>query len=452
MTKLTGEIIYVGDPQYEDARQNLIKLYQSFPHVIVFALTVEDVKNALKWSRENNITIRIRGGRNSTEGWCSITNGIVIDISKMKNIDIDSKNLTVRVGAGVLQGELLNALSDTGFYTSLGSEGILGAIGAILGGGPIGILSRHLGPGCDSLLEVETVVTKGSKSARIVTANKCENCDLYWASRGGGGGNFGIVTSYTLKLYVAPKFIVVWQVVFPFKSLINAYNTWQHWAPFVPDTRLSSTASVFNNRLVIKGIFLGTEKELGNLLDPIKNVPNGVFEQTQEPFGKFFHYTPGVEQPFQKYTPMWVFKPYPEEALKIIKSYMKRAPSDETNFYSLAWGGNVQEEPPEGTAFPCSHRKAILYSEPGAEWSDCKIIAEALSWVENFRLELQPYFKGGYVNVLDRAIAQYGKEYYEDNFDRLQEVKKKWDPHKIFYFEQSITNCGLKNNNDFDCK
>ena len=358
-------------------------------------------------------------------------------MSRLKTIDIDPQNKTVRVGAGVTQGELTNALSNTGFYTALGDEGILGLIGVLLGGG-IGLLSRHKGPGCDSLVGTTMVLA----DSRVVKTDFKKNHDLFWASRGGGGGNFGIVTSFTMQLYVAPTFVVVWECVFPLTQFFAAYDTWQRWAPFVSDTRLSSKCFVFNNRVDIRGIFLGTETELGNLLAPILAVPGGVCTQTQKPFGEWFHSTPGVEQAFQKYSPMWVFKPFPSEALQSIHQFILNAPSDESNFFSLAWGGHTEQVPKGGTAFPRSHRKAIFYSEPGAEWSDPTINAEALTWVEGLRLALRPYFCGGYVNVLDRSIAQYGREYYgRKNFGTLQRIKKARDPTNVFHFEQSIPLC-----------
>lgn len=440
MPKLTGDLVFVGDPDYPAARQNLIQLYQSYPYVIVFVHNVQDVKHAIEWSKEKNVTLRIRGGRNSTEGWCSINNGIVLDVSKLKEIDIDVKGQVVHVGAGVTQGELTNALSKTGFYTALGNEGILGLIGVLLGGG-IGLLSRHKGPGCDSLIETNMVLSDGT----LVRTNRRKNPDLFWASRGGGGGNFGVVTSFTMQLYKAPRFVVVWEATFPLSAFFQAYDTWQRWAPFVKDTRLSSNCSIFKHGVDIKGIFLGSQQELGDLLQPVQAVPGGTITQTQKLFSQWFVSTPGTEQPFQKYSPLWVFKPFPRRALQFIYEHMLNAPSDQSNFFSLAWGGHTRHIPKGGTAFPNSHRKAIFYSEPGAEWADQNVNAQALDWVQSLRLQLKPYFHGGYVNVLDRSIAQYGKQYYgRKNFARLQRIKKIVDPHNLFHFEQGVPLCSLE--------
>src|SRR5581483_9615054 len=104
------------------------------------------------------------------------------------------------------------------------------------------------------------------------------------------------------------------------------------------------------------------------------------------------HSTPGVEQPFQKYSPMWVYEPLPRKALQAIYDHALVAPSAQSNFFSLAWGGQTRTEPLGGTAFPKSHRKAIFYAEPGAEWARKEDNARAFSWVESLRLALEPYF------------------------------------------------------------
>ena len=435
--KLTGDLVFPKDRRYPVARRDLIQLYQSYPQVIVFVQdAVKDVRNAIAWAKYHNVSLRIRGGRCSVIGMSNLDNGIVCDISQLKKIKIDEKTCpaTVHVGAGVTQGELTNFLSSTGFYTGLGNEPILGLIGVLLGGG-IGLLSRHKGPGCDSLVEVTTVLANGC----VVKANVEENEDLFWASRGGGGGNFGVVTSFKMKLYKAPPRVVVWEAIFPLSQFFLAYDTWQRWAPFVKDTRLSSNCSVFNDRVDIKGIFLGSEKELGNLLKPILMVPDGKFTQTELPFHEWFVSLPGTEQPFQKYTPLWVHKPFPPRALQVIYDHMLKAPSTQSNFFSLAWGGNTRKKPKGGTAFPSSHRKAIFYCEPGAEWSDSSITSQAFDWVSTFREALKPYFHGGYCNVLDAAIGRPGEEYYgRKNCIKLQQIKRKYDKANFFFFEQGI--------------
>ena len=115
---------------------------------------------------------------------------------------------------------------------------------------------------------------------------------------------------------------------------------------------------------------------------------------------------------------------------------MSKAPTDACNFWSLAWGGKVKTPPPGGSAFP--HRSPLFYAEPGAGWNDASLTEACVTWVGEFREAMLDHVVGGYVNVPDRAIAEFGPSYYGNNFGRLREVKAKWDPHDVFHFEQSI--------------
>ena len=245
----------------------------------------------------------------------------------------------------------------------------------------------------------------------------------------------GVIVSFTMKLYKAPTLVVVFEAVFPISQFFLAFDTWQRWAPFVKDTRLSSNCSSFKDRVDIKGIFLGSQEELGNLLDPILSVPGGTFTITEKPFSQWFVSSPTSEQPFQKYTPGWYHEIIPQKGLQAIYDHLLVSPSPESNFFCLAWGGHTRKIPKGGTSFPQSHRNALFYAEPGAEFHDEKIIAQALNWVETLRLELSCYFQGGYVNVLDRSISKYWKEYYGNkNYLELQRIKKKYRSQECFSF------------------
>jgi FAD/FMN-containing dehydrogenase len=191
---LTGRLVYPTDPAYDAARQGWDALFSSYPSVVNFVQSSDDVVSALAWARTHDTTLRVRSGRHSLEGWSSIDGGIVIDVSDLESIDVDREAKVARVGTGVTQGELVAALTGTGLGFPTGDEASVGLGGVILGGG-IGVLSRQMGVACDNLLGVDVVVPKGRRGARLVRANEQTNADLLWACRGGGGGNFGIAAS-----------------------------------------------------------------------------------------------------------------------------------------------------------------------------------------------------------------------------------------------------------------
>ena len=273
---------------YEAARLGWDKLFSTYPAVIVYVQNTEDVKNAVTWALENGIAMRIRSGGHCLEGWNSVDGGIVIDVSELKSITVDKEKKIATVGTGVTQGELWDALEGTGLGFPTGDEASVGLGGVILGGG-IGILSPKWGVACDNLLAVD-MVTVQETGVSLVKADANQNSDSLWACRGGGGGNFGIATSYTVQLHPIPSIVTIWQINWPFEALHNSFEAWQSWAP-TADERLGSTFNVSPPRettvaskgyhrrhaqrageLEVNGIFLGTEKELGDLLTPLTKI------------------------------------------------------------------------------------------------------------------------------------------------------------------------------------
>jgi hypothetical protein len=433
-TELSGRVVTATDASYETDRQNLIQLYQTYPHYIVFAQDENDVLNAIKFARENDISFRMRSGRCSTMGWCGVDNGITIDVSEMKEIRIDTKRKTITAGSGVTQAEITNALTNSGFYTSTGNEGILGMIGVLLGGG-IGLLSRIKGIGCYNLLSVKAVIPSGKCSAKFVKADLCHNSDLLYACRGGGGNNICAVTEFTMALFPQPPTIVVFDIVFPFNQIIEVFDAWQHWAPFA-ESRLSSNINCFSDHIDVHGIFIGTLIELDNLLSPLTSLPNAVVTLNEMPFSSFYHLTVPPEEPFLKFSPMIPFRLYPLPALEIIQQFVSQAPSPKSNFFGLAFGKAVKRLPKGGSAVPFFD--APFYTEASAEWHDASMNDAVFNWVQSFRLALQRYFELGYVNVLAVEIADFETQYYGKNQRRLAQIKAKYDPHNIFYFDQSV--------------
>lgn len=434
---LTGRVVRPDSPEYELARQNNIKFFDNYPSIIVFAQNVVDIQNAICYARQHELTLRIRSGRNSISGSSNGNSFLIIDVSEIKFMRIDKRKERVYLGGGVTQGEVLDFLADSGYFTAAGSERALGFGPVVLGGG-IGLLSRIKGPGCDSAIEFDTVLADGT----LARANREENCDLYWASRGGGGGNFGVVAGLVMRLYKAPKFVVSFKASWPISSFLQAYNVWQHWARKQGDRMGSNTTLLGSGTFNLVGVFLGTLRELGRRLAPLRAVPNGTWTIEQEPFGTWYRSSSSVETPFQHYTSGWVFRPLPKKALRIVQNFMMVAPSPQSTFFSLSWGLNTRDVPKGGTAFPTSHRNAIMYCEASCEFDDPLIRGSALAWNGQFRDAMRPWFFGSYVNVqqtevLDWPVAYYGRK----NYQELKKVKVRYDPDDVFSGPQSIPAC-----------
>ncbi|MGV9869235.1 FAD-binding oxidoreductase [Rhodococcus koreensis] len=439
-TKLTGEVVRAGDSGYEAARVGWNRLYSRYPDALVFCCDTQDVVNAVRWARTEGIALRARSGRHSLEGWSSIDGGLVIDVSRMKSLTIDPDARTATVGTGLTQAETVAALGQRDFVIPTGSEGDVGLGGVVLGGG-FGLLTRSMGLACDNLLAAEIVVADGARSAKVVDATEHHNADLLWACRGGGGGNFGIATSYTLKLQELSDVTFLVARWTGHDHLGALLRTWQREAP-VADDRLTSALEADSTAVELSALLYGgtlgeMEDQLHSLLaigDPEVSVVEDAWPTV---YGQVDRGPNDV--PFWKFYSQFVTRPFPDEAIDLVVRFMDNTPSGPSNFFCSSFGGTVRDDPPGGSAFP--HRNALFYCEPGAAWNDPALNAAALGWASDFWRALRPYGDGGYVNVPNAAAADWELEYYGSHRRRLRQVKAMYDPENVFSFEQSVPPC-----------
>ncbi|MEF2095569.1 FAD-binding oxidoreductase [Bacillus sp. CFBP9009] len=439
--ELTGRVIFKGDPGYKEAIKNWNPYVDTFPLVFVFAQNTLDVSNAIKWARKNNVPVRVRSGRHALDKNLSVVKGgIVIDVSDMQKVHLNKKKAIATVQTGIHVGPLVKGLARKGFMAPFGDSPTVG-IGGITMGGGFGVLSRSIGLISDNLLALKTVDAKG----RIILANKDENKDLFWASRGGGGGNFGYNTEYTFKVRPAPKTATVFNIIWPWEQLETVFKAWQKWAPFV-DERLGCILEIYskvNGLCHAEGIFQGSKTELIKLLKPLINsgtptqivietlsYPDAIdFLDPDEPI-------PGRSDQNVKFSSAWGLNLWPEKPISIMRKFLEEATGTESNFFFINWGGALSRVPSDKTAF--FWRNPLFYVEWTASWENNSQEAMNLASVERVRKLIKPYVTGSYVNVPDQNIENFGKAYYGSNFARLQKVKAKYDPKNLFNFPQSI--------------
>ncbi|WP_432027773.1 FAD-binding oxidoreductase [Streptomyces sp. 1222.5] len=444
--KLTGRIVRPEDSGYTDARLGWDQLFSHYPLVIVFAQNTQDVVNALTWARQHDVALRIRSGRHNLEGWSNVDNGLVIDISELKSVHIDAKSRIATVGAGLNQEEAVTTLAKQNFAVTTGTEGSVGLSGATLGGG-FGFLTRWLGMACDSLVGAEIVVPSGEKCAKAIKVDLDHHSDLLWALRGAGNGNYGIVTSLTYR--VAPLRSVTylqatWQGIDNLRAIFEAY---QRTAP-TTDARLGTQLEIHRNQIFLFGVLPeGTPDETKRLLAPILSIDSPDITTQVGNWGDVYA---GFQIPIEQEPANWKFhsqfsrKPFPGDAIDIVDSFIRSAPTDDSNFFVQAFGGNVRKSPRGGTAFP--HRDALFYAEPGVGWgkrSDQPGVCDPLTprcqaWIAEFSQALRTYVDGAYVNVPNIAQQDWPTAYWRNNFDRLRRIKAKYDPENVFQYEQSV--------------
>jgi FAD/FMN-containing dehydrogenase len=228
--KLTGRVVRPGYADYPVARISWNLLFTHDPAVIVFAQETQDVVNALAWARQNEVRVRVRSGGHCLEGWSTVDDGIVIDVSQLKSATIDTAAGRATVGAGLNQLEAVTALGEAGVMAPTGTEGSVGLVGATLGGG-FGLLTRSFGMASDNLLAAEVVVPSGVDGAEAIVADEDNNSDLLWALRGAGNGNFGIVTSLTYRVHPLARTIYITATWPGLSDLPGVFEAWQRSAP-----------------------------------------------------------------------------------------------------------------------------------------------------------------------------------------------------------------------------
>jgi FAD/FMN-containing dehydrogenase len=431
--------VFPDDANYDEARLGWNRQFNPYPLVIVFCQEAKDVINAITWCRQHGVAFRARGGRHALEGWSNVDGGVVIDISDMKEIKVDTQARLATVQTGVTQDVVVQALGAQGFTIPTGSEILVGVAGVTLGGG-IGQLNRSLGVTSDSLIGLDIVVPEGERGARLIHADETQHADLLWASRGGGGGNFGIATSYTFRIHPISD-VTVYQLTWDnWQFVSQLFRIWQEFAPFADD----GFGSVFNAKtqkdghIFCQGIYRGPENKLREIIQPLLDVGNPQVDIETTSYPEAWNKLAGTtDTPAKTHIPSaWAYDLFPDQGIEIIRRFLAELPGLEGEIWCLNWGGEVSRIPTDATAF--FHRKPKFYIEWSGNWETDVEQKVVFSWTERFRQALQPYVTGSYVNVPDHSISDWATAYYGDNYPRLRKVKSKYDPLEFFQYEQSI--------------
>ncbi|CAN5743237.1 FAD-binding oxidoreductase [soil metagenome] len=450
--ELTGRVVRPGDADYPAARISWNLLFAHEPAVIVFAQETQDVVNALAWARQNTVPLRVRSGGHCLEGWSTVDDGIVIDVSELKSATIDSGSNIATVGAGLNQLEAVTALGKAGVAAPTGTEGTVGLVGATLGGG-FGLLTRAFGMASDNLLAAEVVVAAGDAGAQAIIVDEHTNPDLLWALRGAGNGNFGIVTSLTYRVRPLTRTIYITATWTGLGDLPDVFEAWQRTAPYTDD-RLTTQLEIATDGFQLVGVLAaGSQDEATRLLAPIVSVGSPSITMTDADWAHTYaaFQIPTADEPVNwKFNSQFIYEPFPAEAIDLIVSFMSTAPTPQCNYFTNAFGGAVtRSEPSGGSVF--AHRNALFYAEPGAGWGGVRgglpaggpttpdsLTPQCLAWVADFSSALAPFVNGAYINVPNAGLVDYETAYWGTGVDRLRTIKAQYDPDNMFSFDQGI--------------
>src|SRR5215204_1426112 len=434
---LTGLIIWPQDPSYDEARQSFNARFSHFPAAIVVCDNTDVVRNAVRWARQEGVPLRARSGGHSYEGFSVVDGGLVVDVSGLGEVVVDVERGEAVIGAGARLLDCHRRLWDYGVTIPGGTCPGIGIAGLTLGGG-IGFLSRQYGLTCDNLLAVDLV----DADSDVLRASESEHADLFWALRGGGGGNFGIATAFTFRVHPIGD-VVICTITWPWDDAAEVVDAWQRWAPFV-DERLCVSLAIGHpsaGTISATGLFTGSAAELPPLLEPLLQAGTPGPPQIQS-----LPYLTAAEQlagpPIAsgilrfKNASSLAYDPLPAEAIATLVEQLRAAPfeSDLVGFFPL--GGAIASIDPGATAFV--HRRALFDLQYQAYWWDDAAAAASLAWVRDLRAAMAPYTTGAYVNYIDADIADWESAYYGTNLAHLQQVKSDYDPADVFNGPQSI--------------
>jgi FAD/FMN-containing dehydrogenase len=444
--RLRGDVIEPADSRYDEARKLYNGMIDRRPRTIVRCANVADVIGAVQHGRELGIPVAIRGGGHNGAGFGSCDDGLVIDLSPMRGIRVDAASRTVRVEAGCTQGDVDHATHAFGLAVPAGIVSSTGIAGLTLGGGH-GYLSRQHGLTIDNLIEADVVLADG----RLVTASEDEHPDLFWALRG-GGGNFGVVTSFRYRahpvetVYGGPIFFDIADA----PEVMRWYRDFLPQAPerFSPFLGLKRVPSVDAFPAELRGrpvcalvcCFDGPADEAGEVMRPLREeLPAPLLDGcTQLPY-------PALQSLFDPLLPaglQWYWKgdivrELPDEAIDVHLAHAARAPSELSLMHLYPIDGAVHRVGEDETAW--RFRDATWSMVIAGIDPDPMVADELTSWARGYWEAVHPFTVGGaYVNFMmdegpDRVRATYG-----DNYPRLVEVKRAYDPTNLFHVNQNI--------------
>jgi FAD/FMN-containing dehydrogenase len=453
---IAGDVVVRGSPGYDLRRKPSNALFHDVrPQAVVLCRSPTDVRDTILFARRFGLHAAVRGGGHCMAGHSS-TEGVVIDVTPMDSVSVSGAVATV--GAGMRLGGMNDALAEHSLTIPAGSGPSVGIAGLTLGGG-LGILGRRHGLTADQLLGAEVVLADG----RIVQCDDRHGPELFWALRGAGGGNFGVVTSLIFNTVKAPA-ITCFHASWPHTEAAAAISAWQAWAPNAPDelaaTLLVTAAGEVGEPLTVElfGGMVGGEADTDTLLDEMfartGADPRSAFRR-QMPYREAKHYLTelggqlegaGHSLPPERvhaYSRSEFFRrPLPIDAITTLVEDLSagRAPGQIRELAFLPWGGAYNRVRPDATAFV--HRRELFLLKHALMIDSTTPRLErdaARQWLARSWELVHPWGSGGvYPNFPDPDLKDWAHAYYGSNYDRLVRTKRRYDPDNFFAFRHSL--------------
>jgi FAD/FMN-containing dehydrogenase len=443
--RVRGELITADDAGYEEARKVNNAMIDRRPSVIVRCAGTEDVMAAVDFARENGLDLAVRGGGHSVPGFGTVDDGVVIDLSAMRAVRVNTMEQRAHAQGGATWGDFNNATHEFGMATTGGIISTTGVGGLTLGGG-IGYLARGFGLSCDNLVSAEVVTADG----RSLTASDKENEDLFWAIRG-GSGNFGVVTSFEFQvhpvkdIYGGPMFFEVddaGAVLRFYREFIadapeefGGFPAWQIAPPlpFIPEDRHGDTFLAF------VACWAGPIEEGESVLKPLHDVAPVVAEHVGPmPYPALNSAFDALVPPgLQHYWKANFVTELTDESIEAHLEHGPKVPAVNSTVHIYPINGACHRVASDETAF--AYRDANFATVIAGMWPDPGQNEANIKWVREYYEATAPHSEeGGYINFMAGDDQDRIRANYKGNYDRLVEIKRKYDPGNVFRVNQNI--------------
>jgi FAD/FMN-containing dehydrogenase len=443
---LRGDLLTADSDAYDDVRVIWNAMIDRRPGAIVRCAGARDVVTAVDFARAHDLLVTVRGAGHNIAGNAVADGALLIDLSGMTSIHVDPVRATVRAEPGCTLGDLDHETQAFGLAVPTGINSTTGIAGLTLGGG-FGWISRKYGMTIDSLISADVVTADG----RLVRASETENADLFWGIRG-GGGNFGIVTSFEFRAHPVGPEVLSGLIVHPFSDAMDVLQAWRDYTetapdevtvwmvgrkapplPFLPEevhgTPVIILAAMYTGDMAAGEAALAPLRAVGNpIADVISPHPFAGWQAAFDPL-----LTPGARNYWKSHN----FSGITDDILQITIDAVANLPGPQCEVFIAQLGGATSRVASDATAYPA--RDAQYLMNVHGRWDEPSEDEAGIGWSRQLFRDLEPHATGNvYVNFMpadevDRITGAYGS-----NYDRLVELKRKWDPSNMFRMNQNI--------------
>jgi FAD/FMN-containing dehydrogenase len=456
---LDGTLVRPGDGAWPAAHQLYNTRFDSLkPAAVAYVAHADDIRSVMAYAQAHRVKVSIRNGGHSYAGWSSGDSRLIIDVGRLDKIRTSSGEAVVGAGSKLI--DVYRALTAKGVTIPAGSCPTVGVSGLTLGGGH-GVASRAYGLTCDSLTQATLITADGKQ----LVANAGENKDLFWALRGAGNGNFGVVTELRFKTHPAPQAVSAY-MTWPWAKAADVLRAWQEWGPDQPD-EIWSSCHLENGgtpTVSVAAFSLGTYGELQNAVDrlaskvgsPARSVSlkRHSYESAMEAYAGCSSFPTAAQCHLPGSTPGrspqgalgretyaarsdFFDRSIPAAGIQTILKQMEQTRGGAGSVAFTALGGAVNRVSPTATAFV--HRRSRMLAQYIASWGAGGSGTTAQSWLTTAHMSMRSYASGAaYQNYTDPTLTNWRKAYYGDAATRLAQLKHQYDPNGFFTFPQAL--------------